>query len=88
MKKKYSSSYYAKNRKSILKKLKKQYKEDSDFRENTKVYYREKYHTDKEYHEKTKTSAKNRYHENEKYRLKTIKRAIKRNKLKSKRSSK
>lgn len=84
MKKKYSSSYYAKNRKLILKKLKKQYKEDPDFREKTKVYYKEKYHTDNEYHEKTKTSARNRYWNDEDYRAKTIARSAKRSKLRNK----
>lgn len=54
-------SYYQRNKKEILKKLKKKYREDEEFRNKIKEKYRAKYHNDETYRTATVERAKANY---------------------------
>ncbi len=77
---KMKNSWYSRNKKKVLQKLKKKYQDDKEFREKARKRYKERYHSDEEYREKTRQRARERYHNDKNYRQATIERAKKRNK--------
>jgi hypothetical protein len=75
-----ADSYYQKNKKKILKRLKELYRTDKEFRDKVRKRYRERYQTDSDYKQKTLKNARSRYHTDSVYRQKTIERSRQRHK--------